>query len=41
VEIEWTYLIGKNMPDHDLDQKLARCYPFRRTTEQRLSPIFT
>jgi hypothetical protein len=41
VEVEWTYLIGKNMPDHDLDQKLARNYPFRRTTEQRLSPIFT
>jgi hypothetical protein len=41
VDIEWTYLIGKNMPDHDLDLKLARSYPFRRSTEQRLLPVFT
>ncbi len=41
VEIEWVYLIGKNMPDPELEQRLARNYPFRRTTEQRLAPIFT
>jgi hypothetical protein len=41
VEIEWTFLIGKNMPDHGLEVRLARNYPFRRTTEQRLPPIFT
>jgi hypothetical protein len=41
VEIEWIYMIGKNMPDHDLEQRLARNYPFRRTTEQRLAPVFT
>jgi hypothetical protein len=40
VEIEWVYLIGKNMPDHELELRLARSYPFRRTTEQRLPPIF-
>jgi hypothetical protein len=41
VEIEWIYMIGKNMPDHELEQRLARNYPFRRTTEQRLTPVFT
>jgi hypothetical protein len=41
VEIEWIYMIGKNMPDHELEQRLARNYPFRRTTEQRLAPVFT
>lgn len=41
VEIEWVYMIGKNMPDHELEQRLARNYPFRRTTEQRLAPVFT
>jgi hypothetical protein len=41
VDIEWTYLAGKNMPDPELESRLAHNYPFRRTTEQRLPPIFT
>ncbi len=41
VDIDWTYLIGKNVPDPALEERLARSYPFRRASEQRLPPIFT
>lgn len=40
VDIEWTYLNGNNLPDPDLDERLAHSYPFRRVSEQRLPPIF-
>jgi hypothetical protein len=41
VDIEWIFLSGSNLPNPDLDQRLARSYPFRRSSEQRLPPIFT
>jgi hypothetical protein len=41
VDIEWIFLSGNNLPNPDLDQRLARSYPFRRSSEQRLPPIFT
>jgi hypothetical protein len=41
VDIEWILLEGSNPPDPDLEQRLAYNYPFRRTSEQRLPPIFT
>ena len=40
VDIEWMYLNGRNLPDPDLDERLAHNYPFRRASEQRLPPIF-
>ena len=41
VDIEWIFLEGSNSPDPDLERRLAYSYPFRRTSEQRLPPIFT
>lgn len=41
VDIEWVFLEGSNPPDPDLEARLAYNYPFRRTSEQRLPPIFT
>jgi hypothetical protein len=41
VDIEWIFLEGSNPPDPDLERRLAYNYPFRRTSEQRLPPIFT
>ena len=41
VEIDWIFLKGKNAPDPALDARLAQRYPFRRTSERRLPPIFT
>ena len=41
VDIEWFFLEGGNDPDPDLERRLAYGYPFRRTSEQRLPPIFT
>jgi hypothetical protein len=41
VDIEWIFLEGSNDPDPDLERRLAYSYPFRRTSEQRLPPIFT
>jgi hypothetical protein len=40
VDIEWIFLNGGNLPDPDLDERLAHNYPFRRASEQRLPPIF-
>jgi hypothetical protein len=40
VDIEWMFLNGRNLPDRDLDERLAHNYPFRRASEQRLPPIF-
>jgi len=40
VDIEWIFMNGRNLPDPDLDERLARNYPFRRASEQRLPPIF-
>ena len=40
VDIEWVFLNGRNLPDPDLEERLAHNYPFRRTSEQRLPPIF-
>jgi hypothetical protein len=40
VEIEWTFLEGTNEPNPELDERLAFSYPFRRSSEQRLPPIF-
>jgi hypothetical protein len=41
VDIEWLFLDGKNPPDPYLDERLERGYPFRRSSEQRIPPIFT
>jgi hypothetical protein len=41
VDIEWIFLAGSNASDPDLEGRLAYNYPFRRTSEQRLPPIFT
>lgn len=41
VDIDWLFLEGRNLPDQDLDERLAYGYPFRRASEQRLPPIFT
>lgn len=41
VDIDWMFLDGRNLPDPDLDEKLAHRYPFRRASEQRLPPVFT
>jgi hypothetical protein len=40
VEIEWIFLDGTNGPNPELDERLARSYPFRTASEQRLPPIF-
>jgi hypothetical protein len=40
VDIEWLFLNGKNLPNPDLDERLARGYPFRRSSEQKIPPIF-
>ena len=40
VDIEWIFMNGRNLPDPELDERLARNYPFRRASEQRLPPIF-
>ncbi len=40
VDIEWIFVNGRNLPDPHLDERLARSYPFRRASEQRLPPIF-
>ena len=40
VDIEWLFLNGRNLPDPDLDERLAQNYPFRRASERRLPPIF-
>lgn len=41
VDIEWIFLEGSSTADPDLERRLAYNYPFRRTSEQRLAPIFT
>jgi hypothetical protein len=41
VDIEWAFLEGANEVDPELDQRLARSYPFRSASEQRLPPVFT
>jgi hypothetical protein len=40
VDIEWLFLNGRNLPDPYLDERLAKGYPFRRSSEQRIPPIF-
>jgi hypothetical protein len=40
VDIQWLFLNGRNLPDTYLDERLARGYPFRRSSEQRIPPIF-
>jgi hypothetical protein len=40
VDLEWIFLDGPNPPDPELDERLAHNYPFRRSSEQRLPPIF-
>lgn len=40
VDIEWIFLNGRSLPDPGLEERLAHNYPFRRTSEQRLPPIF-
>jgi hypothetical protein len=41
VDVEWIFLKGSNTPDLDLEERMEFGYPFRRTSEQRLRPIFT
>jgi hypothetical protein len=40
VDLEWIFLDGPNPPNPELDERLAHNYPFRRSSEQRLPPIF-
>ena len=40
VDIEWIFQEGDNPPNPELDERLARSYPFRVASEQRLPPIF-
>jgi hypothetical protein len=40
IDIEWIFLEGPNPPNPELDERLAHNYPFRRSSEQRLPPIF-
>ena len=40
VDIEWMYLDNNDLPNPALDQRLERVYPFRRSSEKRLPPIF-
>lgn len=41
VDIEWIFLKGNNTPDPDLEERMEFGYPFRRTSERKLRPIFT
>ncbi|HJP87102.1 MAG TPA: hypothetical protein VJ852_14020 [Gemmatimonadaceae bacterium] len=41
VDFEWLFLSGPNPPAPEIDERLAHSYPFRRTSERRLPPIFT
>jgi len=41
VEIEWLFLSGANEPNPEIDERLTQSYPFRRSSERRLPPIFT
>ncbi|HXI99306.1 MAG TPA: hypothetical protein VNG73_10205, partial [Gemmatimonadaceae bacterium] len=41
VDVEWIFLKGSNAPDPDLEQRMEFGYPFRRTSELRLRPVFT
>jgi hypothetical protein len=41
VDMEWVFLEGENRPNPALDERLARNYPFRASSERRLPPIFT
>jgi hypothetical protein len=41
VDIEWIFLAGSNPPDPELEGRLVYSYPFRRTSEQRVLPVFT
>ncbi|MFN2636520.1 MAG: hypothetical protein ABR585_05810 [Gemmatimonadaceae bacterium] len=40
VDIEWIFIEAANLPNPALDERLRRHYPFRRTSEKRLPPIF-
>jgi hypothetical protein len=40
VDIEWIFLDGPNPPNPQLDERLAHSYPFRKSSEQKLPPIF-
>ena len=40
VDLEWIFLEGPNPPNPELDERLSHNYPFRRSSEQRLPPIF-
>jgi hypothetical protein len=40
VDIEWMYLDNADVPNPALDRRLDRMYPFRRSSEKRLPPIF-
>ena len=40
VDIEWVYIEAPHMDNPALDARLERLYPFRKTSEKRLPPIF-
>ena len=40
VDIEWVFIESANHPNPALDARLQRMYPFRRSSEKRLPPIF-
>jgi hypothetical protein len=40
VDVDWVFIEGENAPDPALDERLARSYPFRTSSEQRLAPVF-
>jgi hypothetical protein len=41
VDVDWVFIEGENAPDPALDERLARSYPFRTASEQRVAPVFT
>lgn len=40
IDIEWMFSEGPNSPNPELDERLERNYPFRRTSEKRLPEYF-
>jgi hypothetical protein len=41
VDIEWLFLKGSNTIDLDLEERMEFGYPFRRSSERKLRPVFT
>lgn len=40
IDIDWSYAEGPNPPNEELDKRLERAYPFRKTSQKRLPEYF-